>query len=115
MADINEFRTALELFKDEVDPEVNVNLVLIFLEVARRGVCNQKDVEVVLNLTNATASRGVSWWSDAKRPNIPGMGFIARGEDPTDRRYKLLRLTSAGLQFYDKLKAIRSAPAQRAS
>ncbi len=115
MADINEFRTALELFRDEVSPEVQVNMVLIFLEVAQRGICNQKDVEVALDLTNATASRGVSWWSNAKRPGIPGMGFIVREEDPRDRRYKLLRLTPTGRAFYDKLRAIRPASAQLAS
>lgn len=90
----------------KVDPEINATMILIFLFVAQRGLCTQKDVEVSLGLTNATASRGVSWWCEVKRFGKEGAGYVERHEDPKDRRYKLLQLTPAGKKFYEKLRAL---------
>lgn len=103
--DINLLRKEIEAFA-KVNPEVNANMILIFLFIAQRGICTQKDLEVHLGLTNATASRGVSWWTGTKRYGMDGIGYIERMEDPRDRRYKLLQLTPEGKKFYDKIKAI---------
>lgn len=101
--DINVLRKELEAFA-KINPEVNVTMLLIFLFIAQRGICTQKDVEVNLGLTNATASRGVSWWATVKRYGEEGVGFVERNEDPRDRRYKILKLTPAGQKFYEKLR-----------
>ncbi|MGJ0513740.1 MarR family winged helix-turn-helix transcriptional regulator [Methylocystis sp.] len=103
--DTNLLRREVEAFA-KINPEVNANMILAFLFIAQRGVCVQKDLEVNLGLTNASASRLVSWWTDVKRFGIDGVGFVERTEDPRDRRYKLLRLTPAGKKFYDKLRAM---------
>ncbi len=102
--DVNILTREIETFAD-VDPEMQITTMLVFLFIAQRGVCTQKDVEIGLGLTNATASRNVSYWCDHKAFNVEGIGFVERTEDPRDRRYKLLRLTKAGMKFYDKVKA----------
>jgi hypothetical protein len=56
MADINSLRKEVEAFAG-VNPEINATMILVFLFIAQRGMCTQKDVEVNLGLTNATASR----------------------------------------------------------
>lgn len=101
--DINILRKAIEEFS-KINPEANTTMLLIFLFIAYRGVCTQKDLEVNLGLTNATASRGVSWWTENKRYGLEGVGYVERTEDPRDRRYKLLKLTPAGKKFYDHIK-----------
>jgi DNA-binding MarR family transcriptional regulator len=99
----NTLRAELEEFQ-KINPEVNVTAMLIFLFIAQRGITTQKDIEVSLGLTNATASRGVSWWCDVKRHGKEGAGMVERMEDPRDRRYKLVRLTKEGSEFYNKIK-----------
>lgn len=105
MADINSLRKEVEAFAG-VNPEVNATMILVFLFIAQRGICTQKDVEISLGLTNATASRIVSWWCDVKRFGKEGAGFIERMEDPRDRRYKLLKMTPEGEKFYQRLKGM---------
>lgn len=104
--DINLLRKEIEVFA-KVNPEINATAILIFLFVAQRGICTQKDVEVNLGLSNATASRAVSWWTTFKRRGEEGVGYIERMEDPRDRRYKLLQLTKTGKAFYETLRGIR--------
>ena len=102
--DVNEFVRALERFKEEVDSEIQIQTMLAFLAVARRGVCTQKEIETELGMTIGSASRNISYWTDLKKPGVEGIGFIERVDDPRDRRYKLLRLTDTGKAFYTALR-----------
>lgn len=86
-----------------IDPEMQLNTMLTFLYIARRGVCIQQDIERELGLSNATASRNVSYWTAQKAYNKPGVGFVERMEDPKDRRQRLLRLTKEGKAFFDRI------------
>ena len=103
--DTNELAAGLELFQ-ELNPEMQIQTMLVFLAIARRGVCTQKDVELELELgmTGGSASRNVGYWTDVFKPGIPGIGYVDRIEDPKDRRYKLLRLNDKGKAFYNKLR-----------
>ena len=101
--DVLQFAREAEAFAD-INPEMQLNTLLTFLFVAQRGSCNQKDLEVALGLSNATASRNVSYWTDSKRYGVDGVGFIDRVEDPQDRRYKLLTLSAKGRKFYQKIR-----------
>lgn len=105
--DVNTLTREIETFAD-VDPEMQIHTMLVFLFIAQRGTCTQKDLEVSLGLTNATASRNVSYWCERKTYTQEGIGFVERTEDPRDRRYKLLRLSKAGQKFYAKVKADKS-------
>jgi DNA-binding MarR family transcriptional regulator len=102
--DVNVLSREIETFAD-IDPEMQVTTMLVFLYIAQRGVCTQKDVEIGLGLTNATVSRNVSYWCDRKSYQKEGIGYVERTEDPRDRRYKLLRLTKAGQKFYEKVRS----------
>lgn len=102
MANVNDLITALETFST-VDNEMQLPTILAFLYVARRGECTQKDIEVELRMTNATASRNISYWTDRRFDRRPGIGFIERREDDHDRRYKALKLNTRGRSFYEKL------------
>ena len=95
-----------EAFTD-LDPLMSINHMLTFLYIARRGTASQQDIELELGLTGASASRNISYWTDMKFYGKPGHGFIERFEDPQDRRYKLVRLSRTGREFYDM---IRSGP-----
>jgi DNA-binding MarR family transcriptional regulator len=94
---------ALELISEEISGEVSITTVLVFLFVARRGKCTQKDVEVELKISNASASRNVSFWTDRRYDRAKGFGFIERIEGDHDRRFKELTLTPNGQAFYKRL------------
>ncbi len=110
--DMIKFNREVDVFK-ELDPEMQLITLQVFLYVASRGICTQKDLEIGLGLTNGTASRNVSYWADMKRYRVEGMGLIKREEDPKDRRYKLLSLTPAGKEFYDRIRKTHYGPKER--
>lgn len=97
------FDKVLSLVGD-VDPEMQIQTVRSFLFVAHRGTCNQKEVERALGMTNASASRNISYWTERRFDKKVGKGFIVRVEDPVDRRFKILTLTKKGRAFLDKIK-----------
>lgn len=79
---------------------------MVFLFVAQRGACTQKDIEIGLSRPTATISRIVSWWCEQRIHGVNGVGFLRRVEDPRNRRYRIISLTSAGEEFYKKIKQI---------
>ena len=89
-----------------IDAELQLQTLRAFLFVAHRGSCNQKDVEVALKTTNASASRNISYWTERRFDKKEGKGYIARVEDPSDRRYKILTLTRSGKEFFDRIRSI---------
>lgn len=90
----------------EVDSELQLQTLRCLLYVAARGNCSQKDLEQSLGLTNASASRNISYWTDRRFDRKQGKGFIERVEDDFDRRFKSLTLTKKGKDFIAKLKGI---------
>jgi DNA-binding MarR family transcriptional regulator len=100
--DLNKLLNTFELFS-EIDPNMQISTVMVYCYVARRPGCTQKDIETAFEMTNAAASRNVSYWTSMKFYNTPGVGFLRREEDPTDRRYKILHLTDAGKRFLERL------------
>src|SRR5690349_16337336 len=107
----------LELVSKETGFEIQIITLLVFLFVASRGRCSQKDVEQELKLTNASTSRNISYWTDRRFDRKPGMGFIERVENDYDRRVRELALTPRGEAFYRRLKAefTRATPAYPAT
>lgn len=95
----------LELFS-KIDSEIQLQTILCLLYVARKGECMQRDVEIELGLTNGSASRNISYWTDRRFDRKPGIGFIERTENDYDRRFKLLRLTPEGKQFMKQLEGL---------
>jgi DNA-binding MarR family transcriptional regulator len=95
-----------ELVKDfnQLAPDMQVSTILTLLFIAQRGQCNQRDIEVELGMTNAAASRNVSYWTDMKNRDQIGFGFVQRIEDKRDRRYKILSLTPEGEAWLNKMR-----------
>lgn len=98
-----EFKRVLAEFS-KIDSEMQVPTILCFLYVAENNECLQRDVEVSLGLTNGSASRNISYWTDRRFDRKPGKGFIERFEDNYDRRLRVLRLTPEGKEFFNKLR-----------
>lgn len=90
----------------EVDSQIQIQTLKCLLYVAARGQCSQKDLEVTLGMTNASASRNISYWTERRFDRKPGKGFIERVEDEYDRRFKSLTLTKKGKAFMQRLKEI---------
>lgn len=103
--DLMTLERAIEQFS-EVDEEIGIQTLRAFLFVAARGSCAQKDVELGLGQTNASASRNISYWTDRRFDRKPGKGFIMRVEDPYDRRFRSLTLTQRGREFVEKLRKV---------
>jgi DNA-binding MarR family transcriptional regulator len=102
MMNVNLLIHKAELFA-HIDPAMSLSNMMTFLYIARRGTTTQRDIELELGLSNAAASRNVSYWTDMKIWGKPGQGYVERYEDPKDRRYKIVRLTKKGREFYDRL------------
>jgi DNA-binding MarR family transcriptional regulator len=101
--DPHAFVQDLEVFK-KISPDMQISTLLTFLYVARRGRCYQKDIEIELGLSNAAASRNISYWTDQKYYGRPGFGLLRREEDPRDRRNKMIVLTDKGRAFYESMR-----------
>lgn len=101
-----ELTKALDFISDNTDEELQLQTLRVFLFVATRGGCSQKDIEERLNLTSSSVSRNVSYWTERRFDRKIGLDFIERTEDNYDRRYKKLCLTQKGQEFFNKLKSI---------
>ena len=104
--DINLLNKAISHISKHIDNELQLQTLRAFLFIAQRGNCTQKDVETELGITNASASRNVSYWTDRRFDRRPGMGFVERVEDQYDRRFKTLKLTPRGRYFYEELRGL---------
>lgn len=90
-----------------IDKNIQAQTMKVFLAVAHKGECVAVDLEQELEMTNATVSRSITYWTDAiqKATGKPGPGYIERRPNPSNRRYKLVSLTEAGRAFHRKLMA----------
>lgn len=104
--DVNMLSKTLNYISNEIDSELQIQTLQTFLFIALRSSCGQKDIETHFGMSNASASRNVSYWTDRRFDRKPGFGFVERVEDSYDRRYKNLSLTDKGAAFFDRLKTL---------
>lgn len=102
--DTHSLDNALSKMSDLIDAELQIQTLRCFLFVAHRGSCTQKDVENALRLSNASASRNISYWTERRFDKKEGKGFIMRVDDPHDRRFRVLTLTKKGRDFFNILR-----------
>jgi DNA-binding MarR family transcriptional regulator len=100
---IHKLTRSLEHARKRAGSEVQVTTLLTFLYIAQKPKCSQVELEQDLGLTNASASRNVSYWTSRRADRQPGLGFVERVEDDYDRRIKQLTLTPLGRSFYTQL------------
>lgn len=106
MTDANQLAKTLSFISTALEYDVPLQALQAFLFVARNQGCSQKDVEVKLGMTNASASRNVSIWTERRFDRKPGFGLIQRDFDAHDQRFRVLTLTEAGQKFFEQIKGI---------
>lgn len=96
----SDFERALHAFR-ECDPEIQCNVVLALLYVARKPGCPLNDLTDYLNVTNGTSSRIVARLSSfrTRASRIKSLEFVEATTDRVDRRIKRLSLTPKGAAF----------------
>jgi DNA-binding MarR family transcriptional regulator len=104
---IIELESVLAWLSNEVEPEMQISTLRVLLLIAMKGKCAQSDIEQELGISNAAASRNVSYWTDRRADRKPGLGFVTRHEDDYDRRYKVLTLSKKGVSFIEKLRSAK--------
>lgn len=99
-----ELKGALERVQ-QIDPAMPLSALQTFVWVAMNDGRHQYDLEQYLGASNATASRSIQWWSDWRsfKNKKKGPGFIESYPDPVDKRYRVVRLTKKGKEFWKEL------------
>lgn len=87
--------TVLAKFR-ELDPEMALNQALTFVWVMLNEGKTQVKMRKDLGMPAASTSRNLAALSKVHRLGKEGLGLIEWHEDPTDRRAKLIYLTTAG-------------------
>ena len=78
-----------------IDSDMSVTKLAVILEVYNAGQTTPSKVADSLNLTLATASRHLSYWSAWNRQKRTGKGAIEYTEDMMDRRVRYVSCTDA--------------------
>lgn len=99
------FNNLLADIASEVSPDLTITTLRCFILIGSRGTITQKEIEDELNLTNASASRNVSYWTDRRFDRTPGMDMVIRETDDYDRRQRNIKLNRKGKEFFHKIKA----------
>ena len=76
--------------------DITLTQMRVFLHIALHEGCSIGSMEEALDISQSTSVRAVSVLVALQKPGVPGLGFVARAEDPHDRRSKILSLTPAG-------------------
>ena len=79
-----------------IDSDMSVTKLAVILEVYNAGQTTPSKVADGLNLTLATASRHLSYWSAWNRQKRTGKGAIEYTEDMMDRRIRYVSCTDSG-------------------
>lgn len=96
----------LEWFRT-VDPNISVNAILAFLYALDQDKYpTQKDIEQKLDVSNAAASRNISYWLRFKKGKVAGQDFLTQAPDVMDRRSMVLTPTQKGRLFVKQLEHI---------
>jgi|TARA_R110001606_G_scaffold388303_2_gene553539 hypothetical protein len=86
----------LSIFK-ELNPEMNVNMMLTFLEVAKERGISGIEVEHKLELKHATAARLMRYFDKHQTQGKDGLDLFRVQLDPSDYKVKLRFLNEKGL------------------
>lgn len=99
---INRLMDALKVMRD-LNSDMNINMVLTMLEVAKgRGVTG-RDLEGALDLKHATAARMLRYFDRWQTAGKPGLDLVRVELDPMDYKSKLRLLNDNGEALVAKL------------
>ena len=87
----------------EMDADLPLTTVAVFLTVVKNENMTMKEMSKFLNISQSSCSRNVAYLSQYHRLHKPGLNLLVSREDPMERRRKIVRLTSKGRRFVEKL------------
>lgn len=87
-----------------IDKDMSVSCALTVLLASRHT--RQKDLEQMLGLSNAAASRNVAYWGKRFKPNVAGKDYIGSTLDPMDHRLRIIDVRPQGHVLYDTINKI---------
>ncbi|MDA9013714.1 hypothetical protein N9J60_06660 [Alphaproteobacteria bacterium] len=87
-----------------IDKDMSVTCALAVLLASKHT--RQKDLEQMLGLSNAAASRNVAYWSKRYKPNQAGKDYIGSSLDPMDHRLRLIDIRPQGHVLFDTINKI---------
>ena len=89
-----------------VDPDMSVTKIAVLLEIYNKVQTTPTKLAEDMNLTLATASRHIAYWSDWNRQRKEGKGAIEYSEDRMDRRIRYISCTLMGKQLVESLSKV---------
>lgn len=97
----------MDLLKElrAISPEMNVNMMLTLLEVAKGHGVTGRDLEDALDLKHATAARMLRYFDRLQSAGKPGLDLFKVELDPLDYKAKLRYLNDNGVALMAKLEA----------
>lgn len=102
-ATLNALSRMVEVLRREVDPEMPVQQLQVFLQVALRGQTTQHEVGEATGLSKASMSRNVAALGPINRFKARGHDLLVVYEDPRNQRQKLIELSPKGKKLVSRL------------
>lgn len=93
----------IEFFREH-DSEMQLQTAVLFLNVVMDEGVNMTELSQRVRISRASVSRNVAALSQWNRHDKPGLNLVLAKEDPSERRRKLVYLTSKGKELAEKLK-----------
>lgn len=103
----------LQSARENLDPEMPIQMLLMYLYVARYPGITMKDMGNRMDLSQASCSRNVAALSKVHRLGKPGLDVVEAHEDPVERRRKVTNLTPRGKRVLEALTSGVSREYQR--
>ena len=101
---INRVMNMLSILR-EINPDMNVNMMLTLFEVAKgQGVTGRK-LEDALDMNHATAARMLRYFDRLQSAGKPGLDLFRVELDPLDYKAKLRFLNKNGVDLMARLEA----------
>lgn len=97
---------SLEILREEIDPELPIQMAVVFLQISIHKEIAMKDLMKITGLSQASISRNIAALSELHRMDKPGYNLIIREEDPAERRRKIVRLNSRGKRVVSRISGL---------
>lgn len=87
-----------------IDEHMSVSCALAVLLASK--TTKQREVETLLGLSNAAASRNVTYWTKRFKKDVEGKDFINTYPDPDDYRMKRVEIRPKGNVLFNNINDI---------
>lgn len=87
----------------EIHPQIEVHQVQILLEIARQPVSTMRELADATDVALSSISRNLDALGDVHRKGKPGLGLVAKNQDPREPRRMIAWLTPKGKEVVSRL------------